>query len=82
MLRAGPEAGALASDTYSRAKQTLYRLSELPPAVQGVCLSRIARGQTEAVPERAVLDDAPGQVAAGAQVARLKAHFASWQGRG
>jgi hypothetical protein len=44
-------------DTYSKAKQTLYRLSELPPEVQGVCLSRIARGQTMAVSERAVLDD-------------------------
>jgi hypothetical protein len=44
-------------DTYSKAKQTLYRLSELPPEVQGVCLSRIAKGQTKAVSERAVLDD-------------------------
>jgi hypothetical protein len=44
-------------DTYSKAKQTLYRLSELPPEVQGVCLSRIAKGQTEAVSERAMLDD-------------------------
>ncbi len=45
------------SDTYSKAKQTLYRLSELPPEVQGVCLSRIAKGQTKAVSERAILDD-------------------------
>jgi hypothetical protein len=45
------------SDTYSKAKQTLYRLSELPPEVQGVCLSRIAKGQTKTVSERAILDD-------------------------
>jgi hypothetical protein len=44
-------------DTYAKAKQTLYRLSELPPEVQGVCLSRLAKGQTQAVSERAVLDD-------------------------
>jgi len=52
-----PEPAGEAGDTYSKAKQTLYRLSELPPEVQGVCLSRIANGQTKAVPERAVLDD-------------------------
>ena len=45
------------SNTYSKAKQTLYLLSELPPEVQGVCLSRIAKGQPKAVSERAILDD-------------------------
>lgn len=52
-----PRPAGQTGDTYSQAKQTLYRLSELPPEVQGVCLSRIAKGQTKAVSERAVLDD-------------------------
>jgi hypothetical protein len=52
-----PKPAGGTGDTYSKAKQTLYRLSELPPEVQGVCLSRIAKGQTKAVSERAILDD-------------------------
>jgi hypothetical protein len=52
-----PKAAGVVGETYSKATKTLYRLSELPPEVQGVCLSRIARGQTRAVPERAFLDD-------------------------
>jgi hypothetical protein len=52
-----PQPASDTSDTYSKAKQTLYRLAELPPVVQGVCLSRLAKGQTKAVSERAILDD-------------------------
>ena len=44
-------------ETYDKVKQTLYRLSELPPEVQGVCLSRLPSGKTEWVTERASLDD-------------------------
>ena len=52
-----PKPAGQTGDTYSKARQTLYRLSELPPEVQGVCLSRIAKGQTQTVSERATLDD-------------------------
>ena len=52
-----PRPAGQTGDTYSKAKQTLYRLPDLPPEVQGVCLSRIGKGQTEAVSERAILDD-------------------------
>ena len=52
-----PSPAGQTGDTYSKAKQTLYRLAELPPEVQGVCLSRIAKGQVTAVSERAILDD-------------------------
>ena len=52
-----PKPAGETGDTYSKARQTLYKLSELPPEVQGVCLSRIAKGQTRAIPERAILND-------------------------
>lgn len=52
-----PKPAGETGDTYNKATQTLYRLSELPPEVQGVCLSRIAKGQTKAVSERAILED-------------------------
>jgi hypothetical protein len=46
-----------ANENYSKVKQPLYRHSELPPEVQGVCLSRLARGSERWVSERAALDD-------------------------
>jgi hypothetical protein len=44
-------------DTYSKNKQVLYRLSELPHELQGVCQSRLPKGETRWVSERATLDD-------------------------
>src|SRR5664279_3490300 len=41
----------------SKEKQPLYRHSDLPPEVQGVCLSRLAIGRTQWISERAALDD-------------------------
>jgi hypothetical protein len=55
-LRLPSPVGA-ANETYSKEKQPLYRHSELPPEVQGVCLSRLAKGSTRWVSERAALDD-------------------------
>jgi hypothetical protein len=55
-LRLPSPVGA-ANDTYGKVKQPLYRHSELPPEVQGVCQSRLAKGSSRWVPERAALDD-------------------------
>ena len=55
-LRLPSPVGA-ATENYSKVKQPLYRHSELPPEVQGVCLSRLAKGSTRWVSERAALDD-------------------------
>jgi hypothetical protein len=55
-LRLPAPVGA-ANENYSKVKQPLYRHSELPPEVQGVCLSRLAKGSTGWVSERAALDD-------------------------
>ena len=52
-----PSPVGVANENYSKVKQPLYRYSELPPEVQGVCLSRLAKGSTRWVPERAALDD-------------------------
>jgi hypothetical protein len=52
-----PAPAGQTGDTYSKARQTLYRLSELPPEVQGVCLVRVAKEQTNSTAERALLDD-------------------------
>jgi hypothetical protein len=46
-----------ANENYSKVKQPLFRHSELPPEVQGVCLSRLAKGSTAWLSERAALDD-------------------------
>jgi hypothetical protein len=52
-----PSPVGMANENYSKVKQPLYRHSELPPEVQGVCLSRLAKGSTQWVSERAALDD-------------------------
>jgi hypothetical protein len=52
-----PNPVATPNENYSQVKQPLYRLSELPPEIQGVCLSRLAKGSTQWVAERAALDD-------------------------
>ena len=45
------------ASTNGKVKLALYRLADLPPEVQGVCISRLAKGSAEWVPERAALDD-------------------------
>ena len=52
-----PKPVEAANENYSNVKQPLYRHSELPPAVQGICQSRLAKGSTRWVSERAALDD-------------------------
>jgi hypothetical protein len=52
-----PNPVGAANENYSKVRQPLYRHSELPPEVQGVCLSRLAKGSTRWVSEREALDD-------------------------
>lgn len=52
-----PSPVGMANENYSKVKQPLYRHSELPSEVQGVCLSRLTKGSTAWISERAALDD-------------------------